>query len=93
MLGILCLDIPQGNDWASMQEAHLLALSILFFDKAVSKCTFFGQVAFQSVSEPFIDTEGQFSEVVRCLRCDSVVLVQACNNRVVFLQLYELRII
>ena len=90
VLGILWPRISDWDDRPLMKKSKLSALPIFLLDKPIFEITRFGQVAFQSVSELFVDIKSQPSEIVSRFRCYTVVFVKAGNHRVVLLQLYEL---
>ena len=85
MLGVLGLCKSHRNHRPLVKKSQLSAFSIFPLDKPILEISCFGQIAFQPVSELFVNTEGKLSEVMRYFCSNTVVFVKSCNNRIVFL--------
>ena len=65
MLGVLGLCKSHRNHRPLVKKSQLSAFSIFPLDKPILEISCFGQIAFQPVSELFVNTEGKLSEVMR----------------------------
>ena len=85
VLGIFLRNGSHWNNGTFVQKSQLPAFTILVFDKAIFQRTLTGHIAFQPISKLFIDTEGKLSKDRCCFCCYTVVFMQSCDYRIIFL--------